>query len=187
MKKILIGLGAMLLVAGMTGFASAAIVNFDFTGGPGASSPSLTFTGDDGLTQVTATAVGGVFHGTDGLGVGAGELAYPAVLDLSFLGEVNMVQATFAAVTGEDDFSLTTSSDYIHADIPSGNVYNFPRAFIDNIFAYAGYNSNDDYYLSGITVDTQNPVPEPATMLLFGTGLAGLAGVSRKRRKNSVN
>ncbi|MBU1567044.1 MAG: PEP-CTERM sorting domain-containing protein [Proteobacteria bacterium] len=42
--------------------------------------------------------------------------------------------------------------------------------------------SNVAFELRG-TTSNNNPVPEPTTMLLFGTGLAGLAGVTRRKKK----
>jgi len=84
--------------------------------------------------------------------------------------------------------------------IPSTGLY-FERIILEDVAQLAQITSNIDIYctsivdLKGVMLDISgydiqgegrliqgNPVPEPNTMLLFGTGLAGLAAVGRRKR-----
>ncbi len=51
---------------------------------------------------------------------------------------------------------------------------------------WAGDNNAQNYAYFSTKITSVAPVPEPATILLFGTGIAGLAGVSIRRKNKSL-
>lgn len=88
---------------------------------------------------------------------------------------------------GIDNGSLTLlDSSFTREEDATSNalVYDFAAAGLtiglgDSFaFAYSPWCANDIVW----GTYTMDPVPEPATMLLFGTGLLGLAGLRRKKR-----
>jgi hypothetical protein len=88
--------------------------------------------------------------------------------------------------------ALTSAPDYFL--IKTGNIYGTDNehflyqnlasvdwAVIDLVAL--GIDSANITKISHITEFDGTPVPEPATMLLFGTGLAALAGMVRRRKE----
>ena len=86
-----------------------------------------------------------------------------------------------------DDFAL----DWFPMELPSfpGNEWTFSINTVGiGDTAYLSWelmelSASGDWIRGSIDLPATAPVPEPATMLLFGTGIAGLAGTRLRRKK----
>ena len=158
----------------------------------------LSFTGNN----FTATTAGGVgsFSGADRIGTftllsTAGETPVNGTFNLNL---------TFTAPSGINGGQSTTYTATVSGTISTPNVggvsivfnnpvqtFTFANAngsgsfsvTLPNIFVQSGETANLTAGLSG----NQTAVPEPATMILLGTGLAGVAARIRKRRKGEAS
>jgi len=93
----------------------------------------------------------------------------------------NLIQRSATNITLHGTGTIYTANDLYD---PTPGTWNFTANNAGLIqydsqgaITYNSYTAN--WSSSGATA----PVPEPATMLLFGTGLAGLAGIARRKKK----
>ena len=187
-KKFLAGLGTGLFLVGMVGMANATTIDFNtIATGPVSSIGDATFSlagvGEQGTPSTS------VLSGEGYLWNSVDSYAYPtnSILRVDFSSMVTDLEVDFnnwgsstSTWTLFNDIGTSLSSGAVIADA-SLHTYDFTS--VSNVAAieFNNLGNNWSFGISEIRYETA-PVPEPATMLLFGTGLAGLVGIRRKKK-----
>lgn len=159
--------------------------------------PQLTFVGNafDGMTALGV----GALSGANRLGTFTLALAPMQAVSGSFQLDITFTQPTgisggqvvtyTASILGSVSPNLNAGGvDITFAQPPGGMLFTFDNGTtsgsftltIAPLFVQSGQTAN---LTAGFTGSQQSAIPEPTSMLLLGTGLAGAAGAVRRKLK----
>jgi hypothetical protein len=159
--------------------------------------PQLTFAGNANFTGTTALGVGSL-SGSNSLGsfflntAPTQALAGTFTLNVTFTVPAGIAggQGTSytATITGSVSPNIDQGGVLVHFANPSqtftfsngGTTGSFTLT-LEDVFVQSGRSAQLTAGISG----SQSTIPEPATMILLGTGLAGVAAGARRRRKSA--
>jgi len=112
-----------------------------------------------------------------------------------FRNQFTWTQLAANRLAGWNHVMAQIDTQKIHITINNDPTESFFRNSVDDfgtLFLGSGFSNNTVEpfngftYIDNLSVSVAEPIPEPATMLLLGTGLVGVAGAARRRKKNQA-